>query len=265
MNKIEKIPDEMYFDSDGLSNSFLIEFDRSPAHAFRQREQTKGMKTGTLIHEYILSPEVFNEKYVIAPRDILKDKRLSPYKEFAKNQTKEILFQDDLEELEKIKHTIMKHGFEGFILEDYLLNSEKEVSLFWDIWMNDKPVQCKGKADALFFNKDNAIIFDLKKVQNCTEFNKSVNSYKYYRQANFYTTGLSILYPHLKNIRFIFITVEESYPYGVMTYEIDAEFMYQGEKENYISVIKYLNWDGNKNQLYTNDTVILSKPAWLYA
>ncbi|HBD95378.1 MAG TPA: hypothetical protein DC057_14515 [Spirochaetia bacterium] len=265
MNKMIKISDEEYFNADGLSNSFLIRFDRSPAHAFMDIESTEGMKAGTLIHNFILSQEEFNKNYVIAPADIPKDKRLAGYKEYAKGQNKEILFQSDIEELEKIKSNIFSYCFEENRLEQYFTKSEKEISIFWDLFIENKIVRCKGKADVVYIQKNEAIIFDLKKVQNCMDFQKSALSYKYYRQANFYITGLKAVIPSLKSVRFVFITVEENYPYGVMTYELDENFLYEGEKENYFSILKYLGWNGDRSLVYDNETVILKKPEWLYA
>ncbi|HBD94733.1 MAG: hypothetical protein A2015_03680 [Spirochaetes bacterium GWF1_31_7] len=266
MNRLVKIPDKEYFDADGLSNSFLIRFDRSPAHAFTEMKQTDGMKVGSLFHTYILTPELFEKQYIIAPDDIPKDKRTVGYKEFAKdNPDKEILFKQDVEELIAIKEKIDAYTFEGNPLHHYLSQSEKEIALFWELYIDNKKVQCKGKADALYITGDTAILFDVKKVQNCLDFQKSVISYKYYRQANFYMTGLKALYPQLKSIRFIFITIEENYPNGILDFELDDDFIYEGEKENYRSILKYLNWNGNKNQLYDNHTVKIMKPDWLCA
>lgn len=265
MNQIMKISDTEYFAAKGISNSFLIQFDRSPAHAFTPISQTDSMKMGTMIHQFILTPEDFYETYIIAPSEVPNDKRTSAYKEFAKGQTKEILFQSDIEELERIRENVLHYRFEGSCLEDYLSVSEKEISLFWDLKLLGKDVQCKGKVDMLFMNGDRGIIFDFKKTQDCTKFGKSVEQYKYYRQANFYTTGLKVLYPHLTSVRFIFLTVEESAPYGVLDYELDDEYMYEGEKENYYSILKYLNWNGNTHEVYPNQTVTLKKPGWLCA
>ena len=265
MNKMIKISDDEYFSASALSNSFLIRFDRSPAHAFIDMEITEGMKYGTLIHTFILDNIEFNKNYVVAPPDIPKDKRLAAYKQYAKEQNREILFQSDIDELEKIKSSIFSYCFEGNILEQYFARSEKEISIFWDLFIESEIVQCKAKLDAVYLQKDEAIIFDLKKVQNCLDFHKSAISYKYYRQANFYITGLKAVMPSLKSIRFIFIVVEENYPYGVMAYELDESYLYEGEKENYLSILKYLGWNGDRSLVYDNKTVILRKPDWLYA
>ncbi len=265
MNSIEKISDKEYFSRDGLSNSYLIRFDRSPAHASVEFEETECMKKGSMLHSFILTPEAFDEEYSIAPADMPKDKRTAAYKEFAKTTDKEIIFKSELDELEKIKESVYRFKFENTELEDYLINSEKEISLFWDLFVGNKTVQCKAKADAIYIKGNNAIIFDIKKVQNCVDFHKSVLNYKYYRQANFYTTGLKYLMPKLTSIRFIFITIEDCYPYGVMSYELDDEFIYEGEKESFNSILKVLNWNGDTKTVYDNTTVKLQKPEWLCA
>ena len=110
------------------------------------------------------------------------------------------MFKSDLIELEHIRDNVLKYEFEGSCIKDYLSVSEKEISLFWDLNLQNKNVQCKGKGDMLFISGDRGIIFDFKKTQDCTKFGKSVEQYKYYRQANFYTTGLKILYPKYQNL-----------------------------------------------------------------
>ncbi|OHD19678.1 MAG: hypothetical protein A2086_01720 [Spirochaetes bacterium GWD1_27_9] len=263
MNTIIKLTDEKYHSSEGLSNSFLIRFDQSPAHSFTKFTETEGMKTGTLFHKFILEPQVFEKDYVIAPDTVSKDKRTASYKEYAKTQDKEILFQDDIANLKKVKKNIYDYLFEGIKLENYINESHKELSLFWILFIKKQEVQCKAKLDLIYIKNDMAIIFDLKKVQNCLEFSKSVINYKYYRQAAFYKTALEILHPELKSVRFIFITVEEQTPFGVLTYELDDEFLFTGEKESYQSIVNYLSWDGNKEKIYDNKVVVLQKPEWL--
>jgi len=255
--------DVEYFASEGLNNSFLIQFDRSPAHAYIPKVETEQMKTGKLLHTFILEPDIFKMQYVIAPSEIPHDKRTNSYKEFVKQQSKDVLFESDSEILQKILKNIYRYRFEGMPLEKYLVKSEKEISLFWDISINERSLQCKAKLDALYIDKNKAIIFDIKKTQSCLEFQKSVNTYRYYRQANYYLSGLKQLKPELESVRFIFIVIEDQEPYGVMSYELDQAYLDAGAKETFKSILKYVAWNGDKTELYENRTVLLSKPNWM--
>ena len=60
------IKDDDYFEIDALSNSFLKTFDRSPAHAYHDIEETAAMKLGKFGHAFLLSPYEF-DKLILAP------------------------------------------------------------------------------------------------------------------------------------------------------------------------------------------------------
>lgn len=259
MNGSFKITDSNYFTSEGLSNSFLLRFDRSPSHAFTYSQQTEGMRTGSIFHKFILEPEDFKEKYIISP---YCDRRTKDYKDWSKDQTKEIIIESDIAGLENAFKNIYTFNFEGKPLADKLLLSEKEIAMYWDYFIGDNVLQLKGKLDALYISGNNAIIFDLKKTQDCRDFYRSVINYKYYRQAAFYKSGLEILKPDL-NVRFIFIIIEETPPHGVQLVELDGEYIKHGEDDNYESLLNYLSWDGNKKQGYKNEVVTLFKPEWM--
>ena len=250
---IKKITDSEYFASEGLSNSFLQKFDRSPAHGFIPIEPTDAMKKGTLIHKFLLDENAYQNEYIGASIDI-KNRKCKAYNDLKKETTKEIILYKDFVELKNIKSAIYKAKFEGESIGKLIENSELEMALYWG-----ENIKCKGKIDIL--NRDMKIIFDIKKCDNALNFQKSINNYEYYRQAAWYLEGIQEITG--ENYKFIFIAIEDKFPYGIKCYELDVEYLRAGMREKWISVKRYEAWNGDKTTVYSNDTVKLFKPDWL--
>lgn len=261
MNQIIKQTKEEYFKSEGLSNSFLQSFDINPCYAFKEKESTKAMESGTMFHEYLLEPEIFNEKYLISE---FTDKRTKEYKSWmALYPDKIIISKEDEFNLQNAKRNVDKTIFDFHDLGEILDKSQKEISCFADMF----GFQCKGLFDVLYQINDNYIIFDLKKCQNALDFHKSILSYKYYKQAAWYMSLLSIHNIPRENIRFIFIAVEEEYPNGVILYELSPDYVNYGDCCNILSVENYSKWlnrGGDKMELYKETFKVVEKPGFLF-
>lgn len=265
MNKMIKLKDKDYFKSEGLSNSFLIRFDRSPKHAMTEIESTKPMQLGTMLHEYILQPEEFYKNYLVLPYDIKKDARLKPFKEFQlKHPDKILISEKDLLELEAIKNNILTYElFDGVNIKHILENSQKEIAFFWDEEFNGETVQRKAKIDIYYESTFINMAFDLKKTEDCRDFHYAVKRYQYYRQAATYidavknVTGQDVIIP--------FITVEMSEPFGVIVHKLSDEYIDLGRKLNRKSIINYIEWEksGSKPELYTNGIQEIDIPDYL--
>lgn len=257
-NKLEsstfkKMTDEEYFASEGINNSFLIQFDRSPAHALTGIEKTKAMGLGTILHKFVLENEFFYKTYVIAPEGMM-DRRLKEYKAFAnEHEGKEIILYSDLQELEQIKQNI-----DNYILEDNIsiaevfCESQSEIAFFWEEEINGKNILRKGKADKLYLGEDYNICFDVKKVENCLTFWRSVRDYRLDRQAATYIDGITALTQ--KPTHFYFLSVEMTAPFGVKCYQLDESIIHNARVENLNSIMKWQDWRerGSKPELYPN-------------
>jgi hypothetical protein len=155
--------DSDYFEVEAVSNSFLINFDKSSAHALHGIEQTPSMKKGSLIHSIILDNE-FDENYHIV---YCENKRCSEYKE-AKliHPDKNIILQKELEKIKKIKTNILEYELlPGFKFNTIFNNKDKirkEVCAFY--FDEEFKLWLKGKLDLYFVDKSNPMIFDLKKT-----------------------------------------------------------------------------------------------------
>lgn len=266
MNEIIKMSDKEYFATKGLSNSFLINFDRSPAHAETGIPQTKSMKLGTLLHKFILLEEKeFWKEYIRLPAEMKNDKRLKEHKEFQKlNPSREIIGYDEYIELEQIKLNVLEYDiFPDINIAHILDNSQKETAFFWEENIMGEIVQRKAKLDIFFQSEFYNMACELKKTTDCRDFHDAVKRYQYYRQAATYVdavkaiTGQDVIIP--------FITIEMSKPYGVMAYQLDNDYIEYGRELNSKSILKYLGWKNSKkkNNLYTNGLHTIYAPNYL--
>lgn len=259
MNGIIKIDD--YFQREGISNSFLKSFERSPAHAFSWKESSKSMDKGTMIHEFILEPDEFEKKYVVAPIECQNRKNI-PYPAFAKaNPDKEILLTHEMADLITIKERVKNYNFHEFVTVGEILgDSKKEHSFFWE----SQGIQKKGKMDILAeFDEFNAVI-DLKTTDNALMFQKKITDYGYHRQAAWYSDAITNLTD--KPTYFYFLVIETGFPFGVKMFELTEDFIQVGRLKNYNVVESYKEWVANgsdKTIIYAPGVETIAMPKWM--
>lgn len=264
MNEIKKLKDEDYFSSEGISNSTLLMFDRSPKHMMTGIDETESMKLGTMLHRYLLEPVEFWKIYHVLPESIPKDKRLKAYKEYVfENGDFEYISKDDLKMLETIQENLSIYDMEGITALDFINESEKEMSYFWTEKILDVEIQRKAKID-LHYNKGFVnMAAELKKTQDCRKFSKSVLIYQYARQAATYQDAIKALTGQVPEIPFI--TIEMTPPFGIMAFKLTDEYIEWGRNENLKSIMKYINWQksGCKPELYKDGVHLIEMPNFL--
>jgi hypothetical protein len=235
MNELIKLSDDDYRKAEGISNSSLLLFDRSPLHLVAGKEPTEAMKLGTLIHSYLLEND-FEKKYFVAD---VKDRRCKEYK--AIKIEKEIVLQKDFEILKVIEKNLNEYElYDGLSYKQIAEKSMKEISIFWETDITGIPVLKKAKLDLLFQGNDYNLIIDLKKTENCLDFHWQIKRYKMYRQASWYIEGVTKLTGNPSI--FVFLTLEADLPYGIIAYSLSGEYIFQGDTENLASTMKYMQW-----------------------
>ena len=225
-------PEENYFAIDALSNSFLKAFSRSPAHAFT-RIESPALAFGTMLHERVLEPDVFEKKYLVA--DI--DKRTKAGKEAAAEAEaggKVIVKTDDLKRIDAMRDAINSRLYYGEKIEEILSRSKKEIGIEFSLFGEG----FKAKID--FFDPDTATIFDLKTTDDASMFWRSVRNFKYYWQAYIYANGMRQIVE--QPVKFVFVVIEKSEPYGCKLYELDPEFLRHAEIELEKVMADYRTW-----------------------
>jgi len=237
-NKSEVIPtdreDGIYFDmtdKEYFSNKERVSASQlkkiylhSEMHLLAKPKKSKQLSLGTYVHEKILEPDKFQEKYAVLPENIRNDKRLKAYKEFVEDYPdKEIISHSDYNEVFEIEGNIKKHTKAN----ELLFNPENkyEVAIYWTD--QETGVKCKGKIDIL--NKEG--ILDLKTTADASpeKFAKAIHNYGYNISMPFYRMGLATLTdetPKDSLIPLIFVVTETVSPFCVEVYkmlEMDIE------------------------------------------
>lgn len=260
--------DSDYFEIDALSNSFLKRFDRSPAHAYTEMEETSYMKLGKFGHAFLLSPYEF-KKLILAPPECEK-RSLKPYSEFKKQHSgkeNNIILHHEYESLRIIKEKLLDYNIEELNIKFGDIynhkNCKKEIAaIYFD---SEFELLIKGKLDLFFYNDEIPIIFDPKFTTNSSDLKYQIidRRLKYYRQDAFYSfiteklTGEKSL--------FYFIGIEQKKPYGIDFHKLSDDLRETGKIESFLSIQKYKNWveAGSIIKSSWGGVNIVQKPAWM--
>lgn len=250
---------DYHSDHEYVSKSWLDALRKNPAklqeYLRSGNEQTTAMRVGSMVHTAILEPELFKERYALAP---ICDKRTKEgkaiYQKFEEeNQGKEFCKQDELEMIQGMNRSLLQHSQASNLLYE---NGRCELSVFSEL--NGVKVKCR-------FDKltESGIAIDIKTTEDAsiTEFAKSIYNYRYHVQAAFYRDIAENEDLELK--RFIFIAIEKSPPYCVACYELDEDSVtlgmreYQDQLDLYKSCLELDSWPA-----YGQEIEKISLPKW---
>lgn len=268
-----KITDEEYFSINALSNSFLKAFDRSPGHAFADKEQTAFMRLGKFGHAYLLDEYEYDklikapETYAEMPLANRKNKPWGDYLKAVGDDGSNVILHKEQVAFQTIKDLLLDYHINDELRFGDIYNEcKKEMALIYfdpefEIWI-------KGKIDLLFPSPDYPIIFDPKFTSNSKKLQKKIldEDLKYYRQAAFYIDLCQKLFGVMPV--FYFIGIETAEPYGIDMFDLDKELIERGRYENKLSIQKYLIWrerQKEKERIYPSweGVTTVHKPGWL--
>lgn len=209
----------------------------SPAHWREHRKQpaTQDMRFGTAAHVLLLEGrDAFEQQYIISPGFDRRTKAgKSDHLEFVSSHAgREILTPLEYKTLMEMNCAVQE-SIAGDILESC---SDRELSLFWECAVTD--TSCCGRLDFVGART----VGDLKTTSDASPdaFLRSVKQYGYHIQAGHYLDGLdTIRYNSNDPIRWLFIAIEKTAPYGVAVYELDDEMLNEGRRLAYIARHKY--------------------------
>lgn len=219
------IPNSMYHEGSGISNSGISEFLKSPYHFWYQylsgqadRDETPAMKMGTAVHAAILEPELFQAEYIKAP-DV--DRRTKEGKAaWAELPSNAIALRS--QEYDQVM-SMCTSVRETKVARKLLADGEAEASYY--VEMDD--LLCKCRPDWV----TDKLIVDVKTTEDASEkgFQRSAMKYGYHRQAAYY---LDILAEYgTPKDGFVFMVVEKSAPYATAFYYATDEMIEKGRAE----------------------------------
>ena len=247
-----------------VSVSGLKQILRSPAHfqaylAGQARKETPAMFLGTAVHARLLEPDEFARNYVVAPTS---DKRTKEYKEFEiANANKLVLTPDQMRILDGIEESVGRHTSAAALLRA----GRVEHTLIWQD--KDTGIWLKIRPDCLCTDYNSGICLDIKKTTNAgrSAFVRSCVEYDYDLQAAVYLEGLRQLFQ--RDFDFVFLTVEESPPFGCALYGAPQEMLDRGQRRfrEALQTLKACR-ESNDWPSYQPDGVydLLEWPRWAY-
>jgi PDDEXK-like domain of unknown function (DUF3799) len=261
-----KESDDVYHATKALSASQLKLLAKSPKHYQKlflekkedDEDESNTLRIGRLIHEFILQPTMFKEKYAIMPdpnnftglirtvddiKNKLKEVGIKPKgnkKEDLIKQlqslnlglhiweeiitalgSKERITNDESDMLVGIYNSIQNYDF----AKELLKIGDPEVSGYW--FDEEYKVNCKFRADMI---TNNGYILEFKSTQDATyeSFKRDIKKYRYDISAAWYLRGYKAITGQDAKA-FIFIPMEKKEPYSVCLYPADDSIVEHGE------------------------------------
>jgi exodeoxyribonuclease VIII len=211
----------LYDGIQALNYSGSKELLKSPAHyqAYlnQEREETKALRMGSLIHCAVLQPEMLNEKFITAPECDRRTKDGKATYEAFQSSLKPgqtvVSFEESAE-----CHLIASHA--KLALERMGVEFEMTEFMFTT---DHCGVQLKCAIDGI---GTDGYLYDLKTTEDASPAGilKSIRAYRYNLQAYFYRLCFETAFERrLLGFRFLFI--EKAPPYATAVVEIGPELM----------------------------------------
>jgi len=282
----QKIEDEDYHKLHVCSKHALdVIGEWSPMHLRYRRENPEppspAMKFGSAFHTHLLEPEEYEKRHPVMTQCCARkadgaacsnDGKLYTGSSWlcgvhGKGKGKEVsgsITETQHAQIEAMARAVRNHSAASSVLE---AEGENEVAILWqqhilgDGWSHD--LICKLKADCLRPTWN--MIADIKTCEcaSLVEFERSVATFNYHRQAAFYQDGCAAVGIEIKH--FVFICVEKSAPYGVAVYRLLDDAIQLGREENARLLTTYAACErANQWWSYENEFKDVSLPKWAF-
>lgn len=209
-----------------VSKSHLDLINQSPLHYWARfldpdrikPEPTPAMILGSAFHTLVLEPHLFTREYVEAPQDINRRTKAGreEWEAFEKaSEGKTVLTSAQIEQLNAMAQSVKDHPAARLLLSQ---EGKAEQTFMWTDDATGEQCKCRPDWHA------GSIVVDLKTTQSASpeNFSKSVSSFRYHVQANWYLRGT----PGAE--QFLFIACEKEPPYAVAVYAASAEMVAAG-------------------------------------
>ncbi len=257
-----------YHASPGVSNSQLTTFSESPLlylhrHILKDWDApppTKDMRFGSMLHRVMPPGTLEDARILRIPPEVLSAKghrRGNTYYRYIEQYPDHtILSEDEFEAVDSLYDNALKHP-KAWLLTDA---EHVEANIRWIDARTG--LLLRSRLDRLHIAGE--IIVDLKSTNATTarEFADSVAQLGYFRQAAFYREAAFQLTG--KVMPFVFCALEKYPPYRVRFYDLDEEFLIQGEVEvrKALEDLKRCHVDDVWSPPEDDEIITLSRPGW---
>lgn len=256
------ISNDDYHAGEGVSKSGLWTlYKKTPLHYKLQKvKTTTAMEIGTATHTAVLEPENFEHEILKGPEDRRGNKWKDAQAEAAQ-EGKILLVAKDYEKVQHIRDSVHKSPtISAFVVGGTEGDKMVENSAYWKD--PETGVLCRVRPD-LVRNSYN-IMLDLKTASDANPdlFARDVVKYGYHMQNAMYLEGWNQAGGQ-KIDQFMFLVVENEYPFATAIYTLDEEAVQAGRKafrkslNQYATCSKSRKWAG-----YGDLPKCLSLPKW---
>lgn len=252
--------------------------DRTPAHLLHEirnpAPQTPALAFGEMVHDAVLLPDLFRDRYVSAGQCEATKKggdrcsntgsvRIDGHwfcgvRGHAPDGAPDTGYRV-VDRSEWLQAKAMWESVRGHPVAGALLNGPAEMSAAWTD--EETGVLCKARFDIT--PAGIGAIGDLKTTRDASpaQFTRAIYNYGYYMQAAHYLRGARQL--GIEARHFVIIAVEKDPPYAVAVYRIRDDAVYAGEEELRPLLKRWAEceaageWPG-----YPEEAVDISLPPW---
>ena len=260
MYKPIEISNEEYHAREEISSSNIRDILKNPKKFLykykgeEKNEPTKAMEEGTAVHSFFLENNNFHKEYIFKPKGLKGTTKEG--KEWIKdNCNKKILSYEWQENLEQMKKSVLDSA--GKLIYDN--DNYSELSYFW---LDLHGIKGKCRPDCISYEK--RYVIDLKTTQDASHkgFQNSILKFGYHIQVGWYLRGLKKL--NIEIDKFIFVVIEKTAPFCVGVYELDKDFILEGNKqiEKAIQILDLCR-EQKTYPDYTSHIETISLPPWM--
>ena len=249
----ENEPIEIYHsEREHLSKSGIDLLLKSPRHYWdkylkgeNEYKPTPAQSLGTIIHEMLLEPELFEKKYACGPSGANRNHKT--FKEAQLEQPgKELLSWADWRKLRTIKESALSQRHSRRLLEH---GGKNEVSYYWKDEATDQNL--KFRPDRII--DDRKIVIDLKTTENADfdTFVRKAADFGYHRSVALTSRGLKQITGD--DYKYVFLVLETKPPFNAAIFDYDyedieyADFEINLAIERYKQSSKHNSWEGQTN------------------
>lgn len=260
---------DAYHAMEGASKTVLDSVAKSPAIAYARHidpnrpaaEQKSGQLEGEIAHCAILEPDQFDARYVVGPD---WNRNTNKWKDYVAQMEAErpgvtILKPEQRETAMRQAESVRRLPE----ICDALAAGHAEVSAFWID--PETGAKCRCRPDWVHPCSDaGVILLDVKTYSDASaaEFRRQVARKRYHVQDGFYSDGYARA-SGLEVLAFVFIAVEDSYPFAANALMLDdlakttGRDLYRRDLDVYAECMRTGVWPG-----YSDQIQIINLPAW---
>lgn len=263
---IKEMHIDEYHNGEGLSNSGVKLLLDCPARYYAEyldpnappETSKEHFSIGKMVHTLVLEPHKMKDLFYHIPK--IDRRTTEGKKEYAyhlqMSNGKEVVDIEQIKQAESMASSIFKNTP---WLDSVLKDASIEESLFW--YNEEIGVQFKSRPD--IYTGDLYIDLKTTKSARASDFQRSIVNYGYYTQAAMAKDALEKLHG-IKYNYFVYLIVEDTYPYLTASYTLDDEYIKKGQ-EDYLRAGELYKQckDSNEWPDYGCKIQQLYKPHWL--